>query len=261
MLPPFLWLALVSPFAPVPAPAPGGGASLPRLVLCFLAVLQLLIAYPVAGSQTLFGTFLLLPVAAVCLGDALAWFETRFGELPIASMSLRAGYPLIAVVVLAMAVNTAGKTVASYRAATPVDLRGSRWLRIDEGQAASLRWLVANLARYADRFLATTGFNTLYVWTDKEPPCLISLTNEIGLVSNEHQQALIAALTRFPDACVIYRKSYFLHLLGDRHRPDNLTDGLYQGTLPGLRERRWVPFPSQERSIAPPPPRLRTLGR
>jgi hypothetical protein len=215
---PFLWLALRPPFAPVP----GGGGSLSRLVLCFLAVLQTLIAYPVPGSQIAFGTFLLLPVAAACLGDALAWFGTRLGDLSIVKAILRAGYPLIAVVVLALAVNRAGKAVASYLDSTPVDLPGTRLIRLGERQTASYRWLVTNLNRSADSFLATIGFNTLYLWTGKEPPCLTRTTDEIQILSDDQQQTLIMALSRIPDACVIYHSSLFVKGLGDRYRPDSL---------------------------------------
>ncbi len=43
----------------------------PRVFVCAVALLQILQAYPVAGSQLAFGTFLVIPTALCCLRDGL----------------------------------------------------------------------------------------------------------------------------------------------------------------------------------------------
>ena len=64
---PLLWLLVVSlPDAPKDVQA-----TLPRLFLAFLAVLQSLHAFPLAGSQLGYSTFLLIPAGLICLHDVV----------------------------------------------------------------------------------------------------------------------------------------------------------------------------------------------
>ena len=58
---------------------PSRGETLGRSVLALMAVFQTLQAYPVAGSQVAVATFLMIPVAFVCVHDAFAILERRFG--------------------------------------------------------------------------------------------------------------------------------------------------------------------------------------
>src|SRR5262249_37063351 len=66
-LPPFLWLAAL----PRVDGKEDARPELPRLLLAWVAVLQPLQAYPVAGSQAYFGTVLHVLAGAVCLDDGL----------------------------------------------------------------------------------------------------------------------------------------------------------------------------------------------
>ena len=53
------------------------GRAIGRHLLVLMAVLQSLHAYPIAGSQMSWATFLLLPVGATALADAVAWIQER----------------------------------------------------------------------------------------------------------------------------------------------------------------------------------------
>src|SRR5262249_29837356 len=68
-LTPLLWLAALPPRGERETAA----SRLARLVLCWVAVLEPLQAYPVAGSQVAFGTVLHVLVGVVCLGDGVRW--------------------------------------------------------------------------------------------------------------------------------------------------------------------------------------------
>ena len=65
---PFSWLILYAPTQETRS-----SQAFPRTLLCSIAVLQILYAYPIAGSQVGFVQVPLIIVAMVCLGDFLLW--------------------------------------------------------------------------------------------------------------------------------------------------------------------------------------------
>src|SRR5581483_1823370 len=72
----FAWLVLL------PGRQPGTDQQVfPRVVLCSLAVMQSLYAYPIYGSQAPFIQTLLMIVVIVCAGDSLEWM-TQAGVGP-----------------------------------------------------------------------------------------------------------------------------------------------------------------------------------
>ncbi|HEX8200227.1 MAG TPA: hypothetical protein VF590_07045, partial [Isosphaeraceae bacterium] len=202
---PFLWLVLT----PTPGSAAAPGPGLSRLILGFVATLQLLQAYPAAGSQRYFGTFLDILVAAVCLGDVLAWADLRAGDRPLGAAVRRAGLPLALAAVVALLAYRTYHSLKAYHNQTPIDVPGGDRLRLPPQQAALIRWLVANLGRHADTFLCTTGFNSLYLWAGKQPPSTILIGNSLEIYSQEQQEALIASLARCPYAWVITHATFF----------------------------------------------------
>lgn len=243
---PFLWLALT----PGPAP-PQERTALPRRVLCFLAALQALQVYPVPGSQYYIGTFLFLLAGVLCLADVLAWLAQRFEARPAVVWFCRLAPSLAVILSLALCSRLGFQAYLAYRQATPLDLPGAHRLRIDARRAAAYRWLAANLDRYADTFLCTTGSNSLYLWTGKEPPSRIGLGNVIDYCTEEQQRILVEALARYPNACVIYHKAYFTPLEApSAHRTRVLLDyidhefvtcGRFEGFEFRVRKGRRVP--------------------
>ena len=74
LAPPFLWLVAVRP-----ANALAGTSSretLARALLVLVAVVQVLYAYPVAGSQVGSLTVLMIVVAGICLWDGISWMQS-----------------------------------------------------------------------------------------------------------------------------------------------------------------------------------------
>lgn len=220
---PFLWLVLV----PDPTSSGEDRQAPARLILCLVAALQALEVYPVPGSQYYIGTFPLILVGSVCLGDALAWLEQRFAGRPAAAR-LACAAPLLALVAAMILCARLGYgSFLAYRAATPLAVPGANGLHLDESRVATYQWLVSNLRRYADTFLCVTGFNSLYLWTGKESPSHVGLGNLIEFFSAEQQQFLVESLSRYPNACVIDHEPYFQPLiLPNVDRPHILRDAI-----------------------------------
>src|SRR5262249_6796079 len=180
-----------------------------RLVLCLLAALQPLQAYPVAGSQISFGTLLLIPAAVTCLGDVLSDLDRLLSGCQVLTRALRVVGPLASAVAVILLADNARQCDAAYQAAVPLGLRGSERLRLDERDVARIRWLVANLERHCDTFLCTVGHNSLYFWADKEPPSRIVIGNEINILTRKQQRTLVATLDRAPRPCIVDHENLF----------------------------------------------------
>ena len=200
---PFLGLALVPPFA-LPLRAP-----LARLSLCWFALLEVLVAYPVAGTQGTTGTFLFLPIAAICLGDALAWLRGWIQPGSLALVAQRALTPLVlaaVAVVLLHQVRKAERTIATKKS---LDLPGAQRLRLEEHQVAVYHWLATNLTIHSDTFLSNIGLNSFYFWTGKPTPSDITLSTIVQVFSDADQHALLTALESHPRSFFVYHEPLF----------------------------------------------------
>ena len=195
---PFLWLGLIRYPDESRGTAPGFG----RLTLCFIAALQPLQAYPIAGSQIAVGTFLLVLVAAVCVGDVLSWTEQR-----------RWVHRLVAPVLASTAfagilIHHTYRAASHYRAVVPINAPGADWIRVEPDQAATLRWLLASVRAGTDSFFCTTGLNSLHFWSGHYPVSRIFVGNSLNIYSEAQQRELIAALARHPGAIIVFHHGF-----------------------------------------------------
>jgi hypothetical protein len=158
-----------------------------RLALRFLvplAILQMMHAYPVAGSQRAWGLVTMCVPCAIAVGAGLQrlapWRSTTVWTRAIAVGALCA---LIAV--------TAGewplKTWHDYVKATPLDLPGARLIRIDESVATTLQRLTKVVRKNCDTFYSTPGFDILYFYTQLPEPTG-QLANWPGVLSVREQR-------------------------------------------------------------------------
>ncbi|MGH7268644.1 MAG: hypothetical protein ACREMB_27830, partial [Candidatus Rokuibacteriota bacterium] len=172
---PLLWVALLTPAAEV-----GAARSFGRSLLVAVAALQALHAYPVAGSQVAWGTFLFIPVGAVAIADG--WRATvaavRAGR-PDARWPGPVAWVLGAVLVglAASAVYDAGQRYRhAYEDGVSLGLPGAESIRVAPRQATLYRALTANLAAHCATFVTMPGLNSLYLFTRLEPPTMMNAT-------------------------------------------------------------------------------------
>jgi hypothetical protein len=199
---PLLWLALLPP---PDAPAPG--VALGRRVLVALAVLQALHAYPVAGSQVAWATFLFVPIGAILLADG--WRRS------VTALAPRAGWarPVGAVVALAVTalvgatVRTTGQRLeATYAAGVPLGLPGTEGIRVRPGQARLYRVLAATLSARCRTFVTMPGLNSLHLFSGVDPPSARNTTLWVALLSAAQQAEVADRLARHDAPVCAVRK-------------------------------------------------------
>ena len=192
---PVVWLALTGPASDTDPDREVG-----RSVLVAVAVLQALHAYPVAGSQVAWATFLLIPVGALLIVDGWRTMGAAVrAESGTAPRWVRAIAGSLAAGMVALAGTTAfatGQRLKSvYDAGVPLNLPGAEHIRVGPRHAALYRTLTVNLATHCRTFVAIPGFSSLYLFSRLEPPSMMNITLWMPLLTPSEQLAIVARLT------------------------------------------------------------------
>lgn len=195
---------------------------MPRVLLCVLAAFQMLQAYPVHGSQATWAVFLIAPLSAVCIGDAL---HTLAGIAHARGWQMTDRWRVARAVLVAILLLIAfrwydGKAdipglKKAYAEQTPLDLPGASRMRIGPGDAAQLRWLAKQVRANCDGFVGLPGFGSLYFWTEIPPPASMNSAWMLNL-EDEHQQAIVDRMRTYRSPCVVRNPGMLGFWLGGR---------------------------------------------
>jgi len=200
---PFAWLILL-PDRAGPRPWP---RQFPRLVLVWLAVLQPLQVYPVAGSQIQCATLAALLCALVGLGDAAASLASTLPAARRRRAQAAVAFLVLAAILFAAAAEARRwSAVYGSREWAPLDLPGSERMRAWGPTAAALRSLVATLRARCTSFVSVPGSNSLYFWTGQAPPTLDLVSRDLRALSEDRVTAIARALEESPAPCLVRRR-------------------------------------------------------
>jgi len=199
---PFSWFVLFPPSEELRT-----SQSLPRALLCVITVLQVLYAYPIAGSQASFIQVLPAVVAFVCLGDSFVWARDKFWNPHFITALLRP------VAIVSLALISASYLLDGYRwhvayqSLPSLCLPGAERIHVPESQRRDLQWVTRNLSEHCDVFEGFPGLPSFNFWTRKEP--LTGLNNGGWILSHsdEQQMRMVSALSTHPKACIVYNPS------------------------------------------------------
>jgi hypothetical protein len=203
-LTPFLWIAL-------PGRRAERGPTGP-LVLAMVAALQALHAYPVAGTQVAWATFLAIPVGGVALADG---WRTLRGALETAGVlgatsSRLAGAALgagLAVAAVSGVYGTHRRLELGYAQGVPLELPGAERVRVPPEQAALYRMLAGNLARRCRTFVTQPGLFSFHLFTGMDPPTRLNATVWMLLLSDTQQERIVERLAGAPTpVCALRRQ-------------------------------------------------------
>jgi hypothetical protein len=170
--------------------------------LGLLLVLQFLHAYPVAGSQVAWGTFLIVPLMALGLHNT-ATFITRRGRA-------KQGIFIVATaLVLAAGASARLAQIAWHRYAEsqPLSLPGAEDVRLPETPASAIHLMVLNATAHADVLFTLPGMFSFNQWTGLPTPTLANTTHWFSLLRPEQQEEIITALTRSQRPVVIVQRA------------------------------------------------------
>lgn len=197
----FVWVALI------PTPGASPATSFARLLLPPLAVMQALHAYPVAGSQLFWASFLLVPVGALCVANGVRGLAAGLGQGPERRAAIGFGI-LVAVVLTGFVANKAlrlqlRENRAVYDAAVPIDLPGASSVRVGEPEAELVQRISAAIDANCNSFVMLPGMNSFYIWTDQEPPSGYNATGWPTLFDDGAQRRVIADTRAIRRLCLL----------------------------------------------------------
>lgn len=155
-----------------------------------LAILQMMHAYPVAGSQLAWGLVSMCVPCAIAIGAGLRrlapWRNATVGTRVIAVGALCA-------VLSVTAAEWPLKSWHDYLKATPLDLPGARLIRVEPSLASTLQQLTQVVRKHCDTFYSTPGFDILYFYTQLPEPTG-QLANWPGVLSVREQRDIAFSL-------------------------------------------------------------------
>lgn len=253
---PFLWLLLIRTDT---GAAESDGGHFPRVVLSLVAAFQTLQAYPVHGSQATWAVFLVIPLSAVCAGDALRTIRTLIEQrlrrnpgAPVLPMRLSTLLSLLLLGCVGAGyyskANLAGRESA-YWLQTPLSLPGASRLRFAQDEVAQLQWLAKNVNENCDGFVGMPGFGSLYFWTRTDPPASMNSAWILNL-EDAYQSAIVEKMRTYERPCIVENPSMVGFWTGGRP----LTPGqplvryVYQEFRPGPHFGRYTLLLSNDAS-------------
>lgn len=197
---PFLWLVLV----PTGTPELSLEQYLGRLTLCFVAALQTLQAFPVAGSQMVLATLPILIIAVICLYDGINTVPQL--HLPdLSPAKIRSGsLTLLFLLSLTVLLYRGKSSYERFQHRVSLQLPGAERLMLPRAMAETYRRLALNLQSNCDTFLALPSMNSFYFWTQMPPPTSFNPPWWPRMLEQGQQQAIVTSLEAHERACFVY---------------------------------------------------------
>ena len=212
-LTPFLWIVAVNP-----AGSRLSGQLASRGTLALVAVLQSLQAYPVAGTQLVLATFLILPIGCICALDAVAI---------VSAVSRR---PILSSRVLKLAVFFAAWFAyrplldsrpwrTAYDVQYDLRLKGAQRLRVPAVDAARYHWLSGTAALNCRTLVTLPGLYSLHLWSGIPPVTGKNVTAWMTLLTESEQQVIWRAVDSAERPCAILNETLAANWVAGRPLP------------------------------------------
>lgn len=169
---------------------------LARWGVACVALPQVLHAFPVAGSQLAWATFLCVPLLVAGLfelRETLPQLLPRFGRRLV-----RAGgvvLPVVALYQLGLLAHTGWERYSHSR---PLDLPGAGDIRLDGKTRQAFRLLHLNASIHADLLFSRQGMFSHNIWSGIPTPTAQNATHWFWLLPAARQQEIIARLAATP---------------------------------------------------------------
>lgn len=238
---PLVWLALIAPPRSLASP----DLSFARLLLPLLAVLQALHGYPVAGSQTMWSSFLLIPVGALIAGNG---FRGLADLVTVdADRIALAGLAAVSVVVFGWFIVNATlreplhEARGNYNAATPLGLPGAEDIRLSNPEEVEiLRAVTAAIDENCSALIMLPGMDSFYLWTEQEPPSGFTATGWPTLFDDAHQARVIEETRSISNLCLLKNIPLALNWGNGKIPRGPLIEYMHEGFVPVTKIQNYL---------------------
>ena len=167
-----------------------------------ILALQFLHAYPVAGSQIGWGTFLIMPLVAIGLWDTQKWLKETCRQPVLAS-----GLGVVCFAVAGISAIRLGDLGRHrYAESQPLALSGAEDVRPPNSFGSTMRILVLNARAHGDMLFSMPGMFSFNQWSGLPTPTLNNTTHWFSLLSNRQQQDIIHALASSRRPVMIFHR-------------------------------------------------------
>jgi len=221
-----------------------------RLWLALMLGLQLLHAFPIAGSQINWGTFLWIPLLALGVEEAVVVLaeqpRRQFRWLRWAANG----------VLLAVAIVVAGRLVragwGNHQNGEPLRLPGAEDIILPDDTSFALRIMTENACAHGDLLFSLPGVFSFNLWSGLPTPTLANATHWFSLLSPRQQDAILARLDQSPQACLIVQMDTLNYLVDHGFSPrGKLADYVFQTFQPAFEVDHYAFWVRRGRSVAP----------
>jgi hypothetical protein len=201
-----------------------------RLWVALVYVWQTLHAYPVAGTQVAWGSFLGITLIISGWSESCRHIWNRSPKLS----------RCLLVVPLVIAGGVLGQLTHYSRTwwtnSVTIELSGSRWLRPDRLIAYDLKAIEQNLRREADTVFSLPGMFSFNIWSGRPTPTAANATHWFSLLNETQQTAIQRRLESDPRAMVVLHREHLHYLYANGFRPTGaLKDYLLSAFHPSIR--------------------------
>lgn len=201
---PLAWLAACPPTS-----GPGHAGPFVRVLLAALALLGMLHAYPVFGSQAGLAAVPFVPVGALVLSDGLreleasstAWAATRgFALASVLTFALGA---LMVKLVAQTVVQPGLSTHKTWADGRPLPFGSANRVRLPPNLSTTYAGVVTQLRLRCDNFVSLPGMNSFYLWAGIDPPTGLNTTSWMYLLDEDQQQRIVDAVRPVRRLCAV----------------------------------------------------------
>lgn len=191
-----------------------------RRFLPLFAILQTLQAYPVPGTQVRTGSFLFIPIAAICMADGLRVLNRHWNlGRGRSKRALLAALALIFVAPLWTLIAYHWRVKAEYSANAALSFPGANRLHLPLDQRPKFEAIVASIKENCAVFTMLPGMNSFYLWAGQPPPTWLNTTTWPSLFDRSIQERVVDRLKGARDVCALQNMTLALGWMGGRPLP------------------------------------------
>jgi len=224
-----------------------------RAWLALLLVFQCLHAYPVAGSQLNWGTFLWIPLMALGFEDAVRVLSKPFSQTLAVMMRGAAGV-VVALVAAYVALDISAISLAllSRPSNEPLAQPGAERIYMAAPYSSSVRILCENARAHGDVLFSLPGAYSFNLWTGVETPTLANVTHWFSLLDDTQQQAIIQRIDKADRPILIVQHTVLADIVQSGVHPEGpLMDYLLSSFHRSFAIESYSFWVRNGRSIAP----------